>query len=59
MTQLPDFLQADPMAKELARCGLPLATIDEMVERAAILEDSGIRRQDAEATVSGGETYSS
>lgn len=55
---LPDYLKADPMAKELHRCGLALEVIGEMIERAAMLEASGVSRQEAEALVSGGESYS-
>ena len=55
---LPAHYQGDPMAAELVRCCLPMETVDSMLERAAILEASGMSRQDAEAEVSGGEVYS-
>lgn len=56
---LPEWYRADPMAVELHRCQVPMHKIDEMVERAAILEmGCGMSRQEAEATVSGGEVFS-
>jgi hypothetical protein len=55
---IPAHYQGDPMAAELVRCCLPMETVDQMVERAAILEAEGVSRQEAEAQVSGGEVYS-
>lgn len=58
-TSLPAHYHGDPMAAGLARCGLAIAEIDDLVERASLHEYlAGMARQDAEALASGGESYS-
>lgn len=55
----PDWLLADPMARELLRCGVNPAQVDDLIERAAIMEaEAGVPRAQAELLIVG-EAYSS